>query len=272
MSETCLSKNPLLRDGTSQQQRLLKALLPSYVAVDERSLKDLVLFVNKLSSEINYHEYNAATDTIDITNWEDFFNITDEDWNEFSFEDYLKKLKKSSETPAHLALFFGFLHLFEVAQDDLNTITERHLDFYYRDVLQLEENPAVADQAVIIFKLAKNVNSYLLKKGTKLKAGKDDTGVERIYELEKDIIVNKGQVEYLKAVYANINNSLPSLTPDPDINHRIFISPTANSSDGDGADIETDEKSWNHKFQNRRKKSKSGICFHSNQGIQKSPG
>ena len=88
MSENCLSKNPLLRDGTSQQQRLLKALLPSFVAVDERSLKDLVLFVNKLASEINYHEYNAGTDHIDTSNWEDFFHITDQDWNDFSFEDY----------------------------------------------------------------------------------------------------------------------------------------------------------------------------------------
>lgn len=247
MSENCLSKNPLLRDGTSQQQRLLKTLLPSYVAVDERSLKDLVLFVFKLASEINYHEYNAGTGKIDKGNWVDFFDITDKDWDDFSFEDYLKKLKKTAETPAHLALFFGFLHLFEVAQDDLNTITERHLDFYYRDVLQLKENPAVADQAVIIFKLAKNVNSYLLKKGTKLKAGKDDTGIERIYELEKDIVVNKAQVEYLKAVYANINDSFSSLDPDmdPEIDHRIFISPTANSSDGDGADFVTEEKSWN---------------------------
>lgn len=244
MSETCLSKNPLLRGGASQQQRLLKTLLPSYVAVDERSLKDLVLFVNRLASEINYHEYNATTDVIDKSNWEDFFEITDQDWDDFSFEDYLKKLKKTSETPPHLALFFGFLQLFEVAQDDLNTITERHLDFYYRNVLQLKENTAVADQAVIIFKLAKNINSYLLKKGTKLKAGKDDTGIERIYELEKDIVVNKAEVEYLKAVYANINNSF-SGPPNLENNHRIFISPTANSSDGDGGDIETDEKSWN---------------------------
>ncbi len=245
MSENCLSKNPLLRDGTSQQQRLLKALLPSYVAVDERSLKDLVLFVHRLSSEIKYHEFNAVTELLETGNWEDFFDITEEDWTDFSLEDYLKKWKETAETPAHLALFFGFLHLFEVAQDDLNTITKRHLDFYYRDVLQLKENPAVADQAVIIFELAKNVNSHLLKKGTKLKAGKDDTGIERIYELEKDIVVNKAKVEHLKAVYANINNSFSSLNPDPGIDHRIFISPTANSADGDGADIDSEEKSWN---------------------------
>ena len=164
MSESCLTKNPLVRDGTSQQQRLLKALLPSYVLVDERSMKDLVQFANKLASEINFHEFDELTETTALSNWVDFFTITDEDWNEFSLEDYLKELTEVSETAPHLALFFGFLYIFRVAQEDLNTITERHLDFYYRDVLQLEENPAVSDQAAIIFKLAKNVSSYLVNK------------------------------------------------------------------------------------------------------------
>ena len=245
MNESCLSKNPLVRDGTSQQQRLLKSLLPTYVAVDERSMKDLMSFVQKLATEVNYHEYNTITETTDISDWTDFFDITDEDWDTFSLEKYLKKLKKISETEPHLALFFAFLYLFEVAQEDLNTITKRHLDFYYRDVLQLKENPAVADQVAIIFKLAKNVNEYQVKKGTKLKAGKDDTGIERLYELEKDIVVNKTTVEYLKAVFANINDSYTSLSTYPDNDHRIYLSDVVNSSDGEGGDIETDEKSWN---------------------------
>ena len=244
MSESCLNNNPLVRDGTSQQQRLLKALLPSYVLVDERSMKDLMEFALKLAEEVNYHEFDWATETTNISDWVDFFTITDEDWEEFSMEDYLEDLKELAETDPHLALFFGFLYMFKVAQDDLNTITERHLDFYYREVLQLEEKPTVPDQAAIIFTLAKNINSYLVEKGTGLKAGKDDTGVELIYKTDKDIVVNKAQVEYLKAVFANINDSFSGLSTDPENDHRIYISPIANSSDGEGGDIETEEKSW----------------------------
>ncbi len=113
MSDNCLSKNPLLRDGTSQRQRLLKALLPSYVAVDERSMKDLFLFVQKLAAKINFHEYDASTDTLDISDWTDFFDIKDIDRDDFDFDAYLKKLKKKSETKPHLALLFGFLYLFK---------------------------------------------------------------------------------------------------------------------------------------------------------------
>ncbi len=240
----CLSQNPLVRDGISQLQRLLKTLLPSYVAVDERSMKDLVGFVKDLGKQIQYYEFNGTLVVKD--SWNIFFEITTEEWDKFDLESYIKKLKINKETSPHLALFFAFLYLFRIAQDDLNTITKRHLDFYYRDVLQLKENSAVPDQAAIIFNLAKNADSYLLKEGTKLKGGKDDTGVERIYKVQRDIVVNKAQIADLKALFANIHNRLEVDYDDITLSndHRIYESPVASSSDGKGAKIENEELSW----------------------------
>lgn len=240
----CLSQNPLVRDGVSQQQRLLNTLLPSYVNVDERSMKDLVQFVNELGTEIQYYEYDNATATVIKDTWDIFFEITDEEWEQFDLEAYLDKLKIRKETQVHLALFFGFLYIFRIAQADINTITKRHLDFYYREVLQLRENPAVADQAAVIFHLAKNVDQYLVKEGTQLKAGKDDTGVERVYKVVDDIVVNKAKVATLKAVFANIHDRLKDDVPGLQNDHRIYASGVVNSSDGKGGKIENEEKSW----------------------------
>ncbi|MEX2566041.1 MAG: baseplate J/gp47 family protein [Cyclobacteriaceae bacterium] len=240
----CLSQNPLVRDGVSQQQRLLKTLLPSYVNVDERSMKDLFQFVLELGAEIQYYEYDGASATVIKDTWDIFFKITDENWDQFDLEGYLTKLKIQAETKPHLALFFGFLYIFRIAQEDLNTITSRHLDFYYRDVLQLKENPAVPDQAAVIFHLAKNVVDYLVKKGTLLKAGKDDTGVERIYQVVEDIVVNKGNVKALKAVFANIQDRLKDDVPGLENDHRLYLSNVANSSDGEGGKIQNEEMSW----------------------------
>ena len=133
MSTNCHSNNLLNRDGTSRQQRLLKALLPEFVAVDERKIQDLRSFVEKYALEIQY--YNANNDK--AGDWVEFFN---------------KEIIAGQQTEPHFALFMGFLQLFKIAQNDLNLITRRHLDYYYRDVLQLEEKPAEADQAFIIFK------------------------------------------------------------------------------------------------------------------------
>ena len=44
--ETCENKALIQRDGTNRNERLAEALLPEYVAVDERSMKDLITFVN----------------------------------------------------------------------------------------------------------------------------------------------------------------------------------------------------------------------------------
>jgi len=214
MSGECLHSNNLERGGTSRQQRLLDALLPDYIAVDERDIEDLKSFVKAFAEQIRF--YKRKTDIADLPTWEEFFE------NEVSSE---------RTTDPHYALFLAFLRLFKIAQDDLNQITRKHLDFYYRDVLQLKEKKATADQAFIIFELAKHVQQHLISEDTRLKGGKDDSGNELIYETNSDIVLNKASVADIKACFR-------------DKQSRIYSSHTANSADGQGAEIETAEMNW----------------------------
>ena len=214
MSKKCLHSNNLQRSGTSRQQRQLKALLPGYVSVDERKIEDLKAFVSEYAQEIRFYKYD--TDINNLPTWEHFFD---------------KKVDPKGRTDPHYALFHAFLQLFKIAQNDLNQITQKHLDFYYRDVLQLKEKRAKADQAFIIFELAKHVHQHLIPKGTRLKAGKDDSGKELIYQTDRDIVLNKGVVGEMRSLFK-------------DKNGRIFTSPIANSADGQGAEIETNEMNW----------------------------
>ena len=55
MAVNCDKKNPLQRDGSSQEQRTLKTLLPGYVAVDERSIEDLKTFAVEYAKEIWFY-------------------------------------------------------------------------------------------------------------------------------------------------------------------------------------------------------------------------
>lgn len=240
MSENCFHSNTLRRDGTSQQQRTLNTLLPSYVAVDERSMKDLMQFVHSFGEEIMYY----GGDNLGSGHWADFFDITKEDWQSFSFEDYLLQLKIDQVTQPHLALFFGFLYMFQLIQEDMNTITQRHLEFYYKEVLQLEEKPAETDKVSVIFELAKHVDSELLKAGTPLKGGKDNTGATVTYTLNEDTVINRAQVAEIKAQFTNIFNNWEGISNYPKTNHRIYTAPVANSADGLGEKIETEEKDW----------------------------
>ena len=55
----------------------------------------------------------------------------------------------------HYALFLAFLRLMEYARAEANTLTGRHLDFYYRHILRLQERAAEPARAHLLVELAK---------------------------------------------------------------------------------------------------------------------
>lgn len=231
MAINCNSKNPLQRDGTSQAQRTLKSLLPGYVAVDERNMEDLKAFVKTFAKEIAYYNLSNELDADPLK----------QDW--FAFFD--KEIDKGSQynTP-HFVLFLAFLDLFKHAQDEINKITKKHLDFYYRDVLHFTENPEIPDQVYLIFELAKHVTTALLEKETQFKAGKDALGNKVSYQLEEESSLNIAVISELKAVFTNKHDIFKDLIPSTQNDYRLYVSPDADSEDGAGADLTNEEKSW----------------------------
>ena len=65
-------RNPLVRNGTSQSERLSKALVPSYVKIDEKDIRDTLAFVRKYASHIAYYD----RDNRSRENWSDFFELS----------------------------------------------------------------------------------------------------------------------------------------------------------------------------------------------------
>ncbi len=199
--------------GTNRGNRLLESLLPDYVAVDGRKIEELKAFAKNLAAQL---KFRTPSDT-----WED-------DWASF-FE---KEIDPNQATDPHYALFLAFLQNYLLAQADLNGLTKKHLDFFYRDVLRLKEKAAEADQAYLILQLAKQVGEHLLPKNSEFKAGKDDIGKEVLFKNESNQVFNKTEVGSLKALYR-------------DQNGRLYSSPIANSADGNGAEIIHPDGRWN---------------------------
>lgn len=166
----------------------------------------------------------------------------------------LKSLENYDAHTPHYALFLAFLKLFRFSREHLNTITGRHLDFYYREVLKLVPRPAIANKVHVLGELAKQVDEYLLSAGTSLKAGKDETGKEVVYQLDTDTVLNKAAIAELKTFYlATGQDSVKDagtgvVTQNND--GRAFASPVTNSGDGLGGELVTDSKEW-HPFVNK---------------------
>ncbi|MBI3135491.1 MAG: baseplate J/gp47 family protein [Bacteroidetes bacterium] len=143
-----------------------------------------------------------------------------------AFTHFDKILEEYPEHKAHFTLMLAFFKLFEHPQEFLNQITKRHLDFYYKEVLQLVEKNAVPDQAHLVFEAAKNIEAHLIEKGTIFKAGKDDTGKDILFGTDRDVIINRAKVESVKNVFIhkNIENNVDY----------IFAAPVADSLNGNG--------------------------------------
>jgi hypothetical protein len=156
----------------------------------------------------------------------------------------LTALESRNTHAAHYTLFLAFLKLFRTAQNDINTLTRRHLDFYYKEVLQLKPKAALPNQAHLLVTLNKTVEDYLLSKGTLLKAGKDSEAKDVSYALTEETTFNKATVADMRAVY------LGEAGDGAAFDGRMFAAPVINSSDGLGADLETPNKEW-HPFANK---------------------
>jgi len=126
----------------------------------------------------------------------------------------------------HVGLFLAFLEMLSRAREDLNEITERHLEFYYNDVLRLTRNQAVADQVHIVFELARNVDATSIAKGTLLAAGTDALGNDVVFETDRDISLNRAAIKEIKTVFSERDQSNEII--------RVFASPGANTVGGLG--------------------------------------
>lgn len=147
----------------------------------------------------------------------------------------------------HYALFLAFLRLFEYARAEVNTLTARHLDFYYREVLRLKEKGALPGKAHLLAELAAHAPDFLLKQGELFKAGKDDLGIEAYFANDRDFAANQAKVAQLKSLYLHENGPNDTL---PFQDGRLFAAPAANSDDGMGAELTSEDGSW-HPFYNK---------------------
>lgn len=160
----------------------------------------------------------------------------------------LKTLESYDAHTPHYALFLSFLMLFRFTQTHINSITQRHLDFYYKEVLRLQPRPAQANKVHVLGELAKQVDSYLLKQGILLKAGKDSLKKDVNYQLDADSVFNKAKVAQLKTFFkasASENIKVPGTSTIKQNNTgRVFASPASNTDDGIEAKLTSANKEW----------------------------
>ncbi|RAW01589.1 baseplate J/gp47 family protein [Pseudochryseolinea flava] len=146
---------------------------------------------------------------------------------------FQESITNLSSHSAHNGLILSFLHLFGHSQRELNRLTDRHLNFYYKDVLRIKRRPPNPDIAHIVLTLAKNVSPQIIPIGTAL-LGKDGKGKELIFKTDGNITVQRCSIGALKTVF---------LDEDP-ASGGVWYADVANSADGMGKDLPPTDLSW----------------------------
>ncbi|WP_224090156.1 baseplate J/gp47 family protein [Nostoc sp. MS1] len=178
---------------------------------------------------------------------------------------YLKaSLTDRQDHPPHLALYFAFWEVMRPARDDLNRMTQRHLDFFYRQVLYLRDRPAQPDHAHLIFELAKTQTEYKLSAATRFPAGKDASGVDIFYQLDAETVVHKAAIVSLQGLFLNSQEIVTGDIPQNLLG--LYASPIANSFDGRGGDFPKDQfvKTWRPFGDQTRNHAVLGLAIASN--------
>jgi hypothetical protein len=233
-SQECQNKNPLRLNGVAQESRFPKALDPTLVQIDGKTLVDYQTIANEFAKLIQFYNTDNQRDG----DWETFFNSS-----EFANE----------TSKPHIALFHAFIQLMLHAQEDLNLITTKHLEFYYKDALQIAFKDAQPDEAHIVLGLSNNIKSHLVEEGTLLRAGKDKNGKQRLFKTKEDIVVNRTQISELKSVFVEKTfrtvDTPPELLIPPKV--LIYSAAVANSLDGLGEPVDESNPKWAQFGQNQ---------------------
>lgn len=234
MQNDC-TENTLIksREGTTQQERYLSLLDPANVKLMGFEVKDWMNFAVEFSKHVQLYDQKDFKNP--SGNWEPFHNASEE------IKEVIETYTEGDITP-QLALFIAFLKLLNKSKERFNQITQRHLDFYYKEVLQLKKNDEKADHAYIIFELAKTANEQFLSNETLVDAGKDGSGSTIYYKLEDEININKAKIASLRNTYSYKDNSGKEDLKKDDSNWHA--SNIANSADGEGGSAENGATSW----------------------------
>lgn len=113
-------------------------------------------------------------------------------------------LQQSLESEQHdpaMGLFMVFLQLYQKAQHRLNRFTHRHLDFYYRRVLEIDNKDAEPERCYLLCEPRPGSGKTLVIKDTRFSAGKDALRNEMIYAADEDLLVRDVRLEALATLF-----------------------------------------------------------------------
>lgn len=117
-----------------------------------------------------------------------------------ALHDLEDSLNKDNHYP-EVSLLLTFLKLFEFPQENINQLTSKYLNYYYRNILKQKERSAVNDKTYLKFVLDKESYEATVPKESKFIAGTDNAKRNVYYSADEDLVVNKIALDKLLNIF-----------------------------------------------------------------------
>ncbi|NJM79705.1 MAG: hypothetical protein HC854_08945, partial [Flavobacterium sp.] len=125
-------------------------------------------------------------------------------WKNFSEKAVINQLENYSKHSPHFALFLSFLKLLKLAKEKYNEFTKKHLDFYYKDVLKIQNKLAQPDYVHLVIE-PYTTKPFLIPKDNLFLAGKNALGQNKFYASTTDQTVNQIKLNSFSSYYRKDN-------------------------------------------------------------------
>lgn len=120
MSTPCKNTHPLKRSGVNQAQRVLAALTPGFVKIDERQYPDLILFARNYASHLSYYNRHHQIEG---------------DWTPFMLMDVSVTLASISHLP--MGTYTGYVKRINALLTNTDSSNESDLKKYFKLIFDL---------------------------------------------------------------------------------------------------------------------------------------
>lgn len=130
---------------------------------------------------------------------------------------YEQQIENSGLIQPHVGLLLTFFELMQFAQERINNITTRHLEYYYTQQLGTNKLPAVFGESFVVFKLSDGMQPQEIKGGAQLLALGGKNGEELLYAVKQPLVVNAAAIHTLIGIECNHSLTDASLLFEKDI-------------------------------------------------------
>ncbi len=111
-----------------------------------------------------------------------------------------KEILGSSNHFPQVGLLLTFFELFGFVQRDMNSLTKKHLDYYYGELLQLKRKFLERQSAIVALQPQQGVEDVLIEKGDRFTFILDG-GVEKIFEADSPTPINNAIITDIRTLY-----------------------------------------------------------------------